>query len=64
MNIILLNFLIVGGYDLICWNAHVDEKWRANTTTPGYKGACFALGWYDELLRQVFSAIIYLMMIS
>ena len=25
----------------------------AKTTTPGYEGACFASGWYDELLSQV-----------
>ena len=48
------NFLlIVGAYDLICWTRSVKEQWMANITTPGYEGACFASGWYDELLSQV-----------
>ena len=30
----------------------------AKITTPGYEGACFASGWYDELLSQVSEIII------
>ena len=44
----------VGGYDLITWTRKVDDKWMAlddkgNVTNS----ACFASGWYDELLGRV-----------
>eukprot|EP01006_Ploeotia_vitrea_P056121 TRINITY_DN68068_c5_g1_i1.p1 TRINITY_DN68068_c5_g1~~TRINITY_DN68068_c5_g1_i1.p1 ORF type:complete len:737 (+),score=52.82 TRINITY_DN68068_c5_g1_i1:17-2227(+) len=51
----------VGGYDLIClergnggYGRHVPEKWD-NVQESGKKGpdACFASGWYDQLLFYV-----------
>ena len=44
----------VGGYDLITWTRVVDNKWMVLKEDGNVSdSACFASGWYDELLEKV-----------
>ena len=44
----------VGGYDLISWTRVVDNKWMALKEDGNVSdSACFASGWYDNILQKV-----------
>lgn len=44
----------VGGYDLICWTRNVVHEYQALDSSGHDTGnACFASGWYDELLAAL-----------
>ena len=48
----------VGGYDLIALTRHVKKEWMAlNDDGTSARGACFASGWYDDLLNKTLSFI-------
>ena len=52
----------VGGYDLIALSRHVRKEWMAinefDYSSP-YASACFASGWYDDLLNKTLSFLEY-----
>ena len=44
----------VGGYDLIALTRHVQSSWMAvDKQNKSIGSACFASGWYDQLLNKV-----------
>ena len=51
----------VGGYDLIALTRKVRPDWMAvNSETNGtWPSACFASGWYDELLEKTLKFLDY-----
>ena len=44
----------VGGYDLIAWTRVVENKWMVLKEDGNVSdSACFASGWYDNILEKV-----------